>query len=368
MKNRGERLALFLPSLRGGGAERMMVNLASGFAEEGYQVDLVLARAEGPYLPMVPEGVRVVDLGSRRVLYSLPGLVSYLNRERPVAMLSTPNHANIIAILARRAAGRPLRLAIREANMASIGSANAINLREKFMPYLMRFFYPWADVIIAISQGVAEDLIKEIGVPEEKVTVIYNPVVTPQLFERAEEKLDHPWFAPGEPPVIVAVGRLTEQKDFSLLLSSFALVRKKLICRIVILGEGEKRNELEDLVREMGLEADVEMPGFVDNPYKYMKNAAVFVLSSKWEGFGNVLVEAMALGTPVVSTDCSSGPAEILEAGRWGQLVSVGDVEQMATEILGTLQGNQTNPRLRCWAFSLDRILNQYSGALEIGI
>jgi glycosyltransferase involved in cell wall biosynthesis len=345
----------------------MMVNLARGFTGEGYQVDLVLARAEGPYLTMVPEGVRIVDLGSRRVLYSLPGLVSYLNRERPVAMLSTPNHANIIAILARRAVKRPIRLAIREANMASIGSANAINLREKFMPYLMRFFYPWADVIIAVSHGVAEDLIKEIGVPKDKVTVIYNPVVTPQLFERADEKLKHPWFAPGEPPVIVAVGRLTEQKDFTTLIRAFSRVRRDRPARLMILGEGNERPYLEALALELGVAQDVAMPGFEDNAYRYMKGAAVFVLSSRWEGFPNVLAEALALGAPVVSTDCPSGPAEILEGGRWGKLVAVEDAEAMASAIMASMEGDRRDAEERTRLFRSDEVIKQYEETLGIG-
>lgn len=362
------RIALFLPSLRGGGAERVMVNLARGFTEQGFKVDLVLARAEGPYLADVPNDVRIVDLGAKRVLYSLPSLARYLRRERPAAMLSTLNYANIVALWARRISGVPVRLILREAATIEMRASSAPNLTGKLMPSVMRLFYPWADVVIALSQEVAEDLIKIIGLPEGKVKVIYNPTVTPELFIKAVEPLDHPWFAPGESPVILGVGRLTEAKDFFTLIHAFALVRRERPARLVILGEGEKRAELEGLVREMGLESDVDLPGFVDNPYKYYKNSAVFVLSSRREGFGNVLVEAMTLGIPVVSTDCPGGPAEILEGGRWGLLVPVGDVEQMAKAIAGALQGNQMDPRPRCSAFLLDNILNQYSEVLEIGI
>ena len=151
------------------------------------------------------------------------------------------------------------------------------------------------------------------------------------------EPFDHPWFAPGAPPVILGAGRLTEQKDFPTLIRAFALVRKKHPARLMILGEGEERSKLETLVQELGLEKEVSLPGFVDNPYKYMKRAAVFVLSSRWEGFPNVLVEAMALGTPVVSTDCPNGPAEILENGKWGELVPVGETQSLASAVLRTL-------------------------------
>ena len=363
-----KRLALFLPSLRGGGAQRVMVNLAREFAERGLAVDMVLAKAEGPYLSEVPLKVRVVDIGATRVLYSLPGLVRYLQRDRPNAMLSTLNHSNIIALWARRLAGVKLRLIVREANTLRISSSNAPTLREKLMPSLMRLFYPWADGIIAVSQGVAEDLIRIIGVPAEKVKIIHNPSVTPDIFAKAGETLDHPWFAPGEPPVILGVGRLTMQKDFPTLIRAFALLRKESPARLMILGEGEERPKLEALVRELNLEQDVALPGFVDIPYKYMKRAAVFVLSSRWEGFSNATVEAMALGTPVVSTDCPSGSAEILEGGRWGRLVPVGDIGTMASAIAAALNDtNRPDGSIRAREFGLNSAIEEYLKVLGVG-
>lgn len=333
-----EKVALFLPSLRGGGAERVMVNLARGFSEKGLEVDLVLAKAEGPYLSEVPAGVRVIDLHSSRVLASLPGLVRYLRRERPQAILSTLDHANIVALWARKLARVPNRLVVRVATNLSQSASNTSSARGRLMPRLIHKFYPWADAVVAISQGVADDLVKTARLSRERIQVIYNPVVTPEILEKAEEPLNHPWFAPGEPPVILSVGRLTKQKDYPTLIRAFALVRQERPARLVILGEGEERPKLEALIQELGLEEDVSLPGFVDNPYAYMARSAVFVLSSAWEGFGNVLVEAMAVGTPVVSTDCPSGPAEILEGGKWGKLVPVGDVEKIAKAIIDTLE------------------------------
>ena len=362
------KVALFLPSLRGGGAERVMVNLARGFVERGLQVDLVLAKAEGPYLSQVPKEVRLVDLGAQRVLYSLPGLVRYLRQARPQAMLSTLSHANIIALWAKKLARVPTRLVVREANTVSVEATNADTLKGKLMPHLIRIFYPWADAIVANSRGVAEDLMKLTGLPPDNIKVIYNPVVTPELFVKAEEPLDHPWFGPGEPPVILGVGRLTKQKDFPTLIRSFALVRKERPVRLIILGEGEERPNLEALVRELGLEEDVALPGFVENPYKYMKRAAVFVLSSRWEGFGVVLVEAMALGTPVIATDCPSGPAEILEDGRWGRLVPVGDHKALAEAILQVLKEEKVGASARALMFSVERILKEYANVLGVKI
>jgi glycosyltransferase involved in cell wall biosynthesis len=365
-----ERIALFLPSLRGGGAERVMVNLTRGFAERGFKVDLVLAKAEGPYLAEVPKDVRVVDLDTKRVLYSLPRLVRYLRKEQPEAMLSALDHANIVAIWAKRLSGVKIRLVVSVHGNLSLSVANNKSIRGRLMPKFIRQFYPWADSIVAVSNGVAEDLADKTGISTEKLRVIYNPVVTPELIANAEEPLDHPWFAPGEPPVILGMGRLVKQKDFPTLIRAFSLVHKERPARLIIISEGEEREKLEGLVRELGLDGDVEMPGFVDNPYKYMKKAAVFVLSSRWEGFGLVLAEALALGTPVVSTDCPSGPAEILEGGKWGHLVSVGDHTTLAKNILVSLEEEtriSTSSEVGEYAksrFGLDCAISAYSDIL----
>ncbi len=332
-----QKVALFLPSLQGGGAERVMINLARVFSEQGLEVDLVLAKAEGPYLSQVPPEVRVIDLHSNRVLRSLPELVRYLRRERPKAILSALDHANVVTIWARKLSRVPCRVVVSVHSTLSRAIAHDADLRRRLMPNLIGIFYPWADEIVVVSGGVADDLTKTTGLQRERIQVIYNPVVTPDVFEKARESLGHPWFAPGEPPVILSVGRLTKAKDYPTLIRAFARVRREHPARLMILGEGEERPKLEALIRELDLEEDVSLPGFVDNPYAYMARSAVFVLSSAWEGFGNVLVEAMAVGTPVVSTDCPSGPAEILEGGQWGRLVPVGDVEGIAAAIIATL-------------------------------
>ncbi len=355
-------IALFLPSLRGGGAERMMLNLARGFAERGLTVRLILAKAEGPYLDRVPPGVQMIDLEARRVLMSLPGLVRYLKHRQPAALLSTLPNANVVALWARRIAGVPTRVVVRESNMLSQVARHTALTRVRLLPFMARCFYPWADGIVAVSQGVAEDLAHITGLPLHRIRVIYNPVVTPELLEKAKEPVNHPWFNPGKPPVIIGVGRLTRQKDFSTLIRAFALVRQRRPARLIILGEGEERPLLNTLIRELGLAGDVALPGFVGNPYAYVARAAVFVLSSIWEGLPNVLIEALATGTPVVSTDCESGPAEILENGKYGRLVPVGDVDALAEAILATLNAPLAGEILRSRAreFSLECITDQY--------
>lgn len=361
------RLALFLPSLHVGGAERVMLNLARGFAERGLTVDLVAAKAEGPYLSQVPEEVRIVDLGASRILTSVPALVRYLRGERPAAMLSAIDHANIVALWARKLAAVPSRTVVSVHSTLSRATAGESQTRGRLVPRLAGWFYPWADAVVAVSQGVAEDLACSTGLPRERIKVIHNPVVTPEMLRKAKEQLEHPWFAPGRPPVILAVGRLTAAKDYPTLIRAFALLREGRTVRLMILGEGEGRVGLEGLVRELGLEKDVLLPGHVDNPYNYMARAAVFVLSSAWEGFGNVLAEAMAVGTPVVSTDCPSGPAEILEGGKWGRLVPAGNPEMLADAISSTLTDRPDSAGLinRAQDFALERISGEYLKVLN---
>jgi glycosyltransferase involved in cell wall biosynthesis len=226
---------------------------------------------------------------------------------------------------------------------------------------LMKWLYPFADQVVAISRGVQDDLHKWIGLPPGKVRTIYNPVVTTGLSGLASAPIPHPWLAQGEPPVVLGVGRLTEQKDFASLIRAFATVRKTRRCRLVILGEGELRAELEALVNELRLDDDVLMPGFQNNPFAWMGRAAVFVFSSVFEGLGGALIQAMACGTPVVSTDCPSGPAEILEDGKWGSLVPVGDVQALARAITDTLDADShPDVRLRAAFFSDQRSVDDY--------
>lgn len=336
-----------------------MVTLANGFAERGHAVDVVLAHAEGPYLADVAKAVRVVDLRARRVAASLPGLVGYLRRERPTALLSAMGHANVVAVLARGLAHVPTRVVVSEHNHFSQTQRRAVNLRGRAMGRFMRVAYPRADGVVAVSAGVADDLARSIGLPRGRIEVIYNPVVTPALEALARAPVPHPWFDGAGPPVILGVGRLTAQKDFATLIRAFARLRARQPARLVILGEGELRPALEALAAELGVQADVSLPGFVDNPFAYMRRSALFVLSSAWEGFGNVLAEAMACGCAVVSTDCPSGPAEILENGRWGRLVPVGDAPALADAMAATLaEVNRPEVQARAAAFGVENAVN----------
>jgi glycosyltransferase involved in cell wall biosynthesis len=365
-----KRLAIFLPGLYDGGAERVMLNLAAGFAERGFEVDLVLAQAEGPFVSEVPSSVRMIELNTthlsaQRTLSSLPSLVRYLRSERPVAMLSCLNYANIVALWAKFLARVPVRLSVCEQNTFS-------SEREQFPGYsrwlfqgLMRLVYPRADTIIAVSQGVADDLVKVLRVPPQSVKVIYNPVITPELQVKKDASIDHPWFEKNQPPVVLAVGRLTKQKGFDVLIRAFAQVRRKRVARLLILGEGEDRWELIGLAKKLEVDKDVDLPGFVSNPYPYMANASVFVLSSRWEGLPTVLVEALFCGVPLVATDCPSGPREILKNGQYGQLVPVENTDSLSQAIINALDGNIRPIPQNSWqAFTLDSVIKQYVSTL----
>jgi len=360
-----KRLAIFLPSLAGGGAEKSMLKLAYGLARRGYALDLVLARAEGPYLSAVPEQVRVVDLKASRLLFSLPALVGYLRRERPDALLSTLDYANIVALWARRLAGVPQKVVVNDQNTISLTSQHSRQRRQRLIPRLIKRFYPWADQIVGNSQGVADDLSQITGLPRSQIQVTYNPIVTPELWEKAEAYPNHPWLEAGQPPVLLAVGRLTAQKDFPTLLRAFAQVRQMQLVRLIILGEGPERPALEALSGELNLEPDVRLLGFVENPYAYMANASLFILSSRWEGLPTVLVEALACGVPVIATDCPSGPREILAGGQYGSLVPVQDVPALAEAIRLGLNGHIPRPSRESWRpYELEVVVDQYIGLL----
>ena len=355
------KLTIFLSDLIGGGAERVMLNLASGFAEQGYLVDLVLARKEGLLLTQIPAQVKLVNLNAPSLLRSLPALISYLKQERPLVLLSALEDTNIVALVAKQLARVSSSVIVTVHNNLSQESLHASNWKRKFVPYLVPWLYPWANAVVAVSQGVADDLVK-LGLRSNNLKVIYNPIITPEYNRKLQQPLKHPWFRQGQPPVILGVGRLNQQKDFSTLIKAFAEIRRQQAARLMILGEGEERTSLEALIQKLGIAEDVALPGFVDNPYIYMAKAAVLVLSSAWEGFGNVLVEAMAVGTPVISTNCESGPTEILAKGKYGKLVSVGEQAEMAKAIVQSLQEIPQSSIIaqRAQEFSLEKAINSY--------
>jgi glycosyltransferase involved in cell wall biosynthesis len=328
------RVALFLPTLEGGGAERVLLNLAAGFCTRGIRTDLVLGVGGGSLLPHLPAAVRLIQFRASRVAYSLYPLAEYLRRERPTALLAGLDHANLVAMAARRLAGGRTRTVITVHCTFQRPESEPPGLKDQAIPWLLGRLHHWADEVVAVSKGVADDLSRATGMPRERIAVIYNPVVTPTLIEQASRAPGHPWFEDPDHPVVIGVGRLVSQKNFRLLIDAFAKVKRaRPSTRLVILGEGDERNMLEEHIQRLGLQQSISLPGFIENPYACMARAGVFVLSSDFAGLPTALIESLAVGTPVVSTDCLSGPREILQGGRLGELVPVGNVEALARGI-----------------------------------
>lgn len=365
---RSLRIAIFISSLslRRGGPQRVVYNLVHGLATKGLEVDLVQAvkRSEQPPLPL---NVNVVWLGARRVSTSILALAHYLQRRRPRVMLSVMEHPNIVAVWAREVSRVPVRLVLSEHTVLSGSRMEGLGLKAEIIKRLTRHTYPRADRIIAVSNGVAEDLRRRLGHREDLISVIYNPVITDEMFRQAEEPVAHPWFTESQDPIILAVGRLSPEKDFGTLLHAFAKVRRALPAKLVILGEGPERSRLESLAVSLNISHVVSMPGFVSNPYPYMKRADVFVLSSVREGLPTALIEAMALGTPVVATDCETGPREILRNGQLGRLVNVGDAGMLAEAIVKAIL--ERGPKVHVnelKLYTLDTAVNSY--CRELGL
>jgi glycosyltransferase involved in cell wall biosynthesis len=331
MELRHRRIAVLVPSYRGGGAERAMLLFAAELVKRGIRTDVLVAQGEGPLTRLVPSGANVVHLERRGLLTALPCLAGYLRRARPDAVYSTMSHANVVAILAARLARSGTAVVVREA-VGPLSYAH-LGLRGKIVRRLIPLVYPWAHAVIAVSTDVAIELVRMSSGIARKTHVLPTPVVSKALLQDGEKPLDHSWFVVGAPPVVLGAGRLHPQKDFPTLMQAFALLRRTRPLRLMVLGEGPERSALEALTRRLGIAADVRLPGFVGNPFPYFNRAAVFVLSSRYEGMANTLLQAMAFGTPVVSTDCPGGSRDVLDHGRLGGLVPPGDVSALAAAI-----------------------------------
>lgn len=359
--HRSGPIALVTSSMAGGGAQRAVAKLASGLVRRGHDVDLVLAHAVGAYLAEVPAEVRVVDLHVPRVAAAVVPLARYLRRERPAVVFSVLDYVNVVSVVARALSRVDVPLVVSERNTLSAAVAHTSRRRTQLMPRLIRWAYPRADAVVAVSQGVASDLVEVCGIEASHVHVLNNPVVTPETARMRSEPVDHPWLRDPTLPVVLAVGRLVPQKDFGTLLEAFAIARRSRAARLVILGEGPQRAGLEQLARRLGIADDVDLPGFCANPYAAMAAADVFVLSSAWEGSPGVLIEAMSCGTPVLSTDCPSGPRQILDGGRWGRLVPVGDAQAMANGLVDAIDGRVPPPPTESWAaYEQDIVVGTY--------
>lgn len=335
-KETQKKIAIFLRDLDGGGIQKVVINLAKEMAKNGILTDIVITSGKDYFLEKFPPEIAIINLNSPMAVVSALPLAQYLRQQKPEVLLSHGHSNNVAAIIALTIAKVTTRLILVTHNTLSLDKLQ-LSTKAKLLPFLMRFFYPYADTLIAVSQGTARDLESELGLRKNSVKTIYNPIVNEDLIAKINEPLHHPWFQPNQPPVFLAVGRLTEQKDYINMLQAFAHLRAQKQARLLILGEGNMRSDLELLAKDLGIESDVSMPGFVKNPYAYMSKASVLVLSSQYEALPTVICEAMACGCPVISTNCPYGPAEILEHGKYGLLVPVKDPISLADAMLKTL-------------------------------
>lgn len=344
---RGLKVAMYLHDLSGGGVERMRLHLARALRDLGAEVSLVLHAADGPHRAAVPAGVAVHVLGGRRVAHDIAPLAALVRRARPDVLLSSLGHNNVAAALAGVLARGATRVILTQHNALSEEARGATH---RAIPLAYRLVAPLVAGFVAVSHGVAEDMARRCGIARRRIAVVHNPVLDPDFAARAAAPLDHLWFEDADVPVFVTAGRLVAQKNHEALLRAFARVRARRRARLIVLGEGPLGGELRALADALGLGDDVSFPGFVANPLPYLRRAAAFVLSSRHEGFGNVIVEALGCGTPVIATDCPHGPAEILERGRVGVLVPVGDVAALAAAMLEDLRRRFPAPALRARA------------------
>ncbi|TMJ37927.1 MAG: glycosyltransferase [Alphaproteobacteria bacterium] len=385
---RRRHVAFFMYKLSGGGAQRRAVTLANGLAALGYDVDFVVINDRSKIRELLAPGLRFIELNSPRwgglhaVLYRhLPsrtvrvylGAVAfarYLLAEKPGTIVAGSSRVLLSAVIAWLIAGRTMPLVLRATNFPS-GNFNLWRpvrpIVDLYLRALLRLVFPPASATVAVGDGVAEEVARLSGMPRQRIATVFEPVLDGTVAERSRAPLDHPWLAPGEPPVLLAVGRLRMQKDFPTLIRAFALARAKRPMRLVVLGEGRDRPRLQKMIEALGIADDVCLFGRTENPFAWMARVSMFVLSSAWEGLPAVLIEALACGCPVVSTNCPSGPWEILEGGKYGRLVPCRDPERLAEAILAALDTPVDRQALveRACAFSAEASVNGYIRVFE---
>lgn len=371
MENRKKvKIAYFYPVYRNPAMAKWTETAAGVNNKAEYEVTFVGLKLEKSFKSEISGEACLVDLSNYHVPGALFKLIKYFKKEHPDIFVSAFPHINAFVMLAKIISGVKMKVVLTDHNHFFLLAKNARTLYRRFfgmfiLPHLMRIFYPLSDAIICASNGVSESISDVVG-PSDKIKTIYYPVANKKIYDLSKEPVDHPWFLNQKTPIVLAAGRLVNQKDYPTLIKAFKLVVQKKNARLVILGEGAERKKIEKLIQELGISENVAFFGLQKNPFKYMGRASVFVLSSAHEGFGNVIVEAMACGTPVVATDCKSGPGEIIENGKSGILVPVGDYKSLSEAIIKVLSDFSLRQKLseegmnRAGYFSIEKSNKQY--------
>lgn len=359
-------LSILITDLRGGGAERVAVNLANSFVKRGYSVDIVLMCSRGELLYDLDPKIRVVDLNVQRIRWILLSLIRYFREKKPDAVLACIWPLTMIALWARFISRIRTRVVVAEHTSWSRSELLNKYSTSWIIRTTMHLFFPYADGIISVSQGSADDLSHFATLDRGAISTIYNPVVDNSQASVVAPPSTPAGWCQGSHYRVLAVGTLKKIKDYPTLLNAFAALRQQVDARLLILGEGDCRTELVAQALRLGISDSVFMPGFVKDTKPYYLHANLHVLSSTGEGFGNVIVEALEAGTPVVSTDCLSGPREILCDGRYGRLVPVGDVEALALAMQASLTSIHDRAALiaRAKDFSIEKAVDQYEALL----
>jgi len=349
------KIAIFLPNLDGGGAEKVFVSLSTAFIQRGFAVDVILIQKQGELLDTLDERVRVIDINSKKIRGSFTPLLSYLRNNDPEILIAVMWPLTVIATIAFRLSRCRGRVVVSDHTTLSLSTAEYSKHRKKILAQTIKWVYPLADVRLAVSNGVAADIKQLAGLANTKFNVIHNPIDMPIEDKAAENTIK-------QRCRVINVGSLKWQKNQALLIKAFAKLLENIDAELVIVGDGELRSQLEELIAGLGLQDYVTLVGFKKDVAAEYIRADLFVLSSNCEGFGNVIVEAMTAGVPVVSTDCQSGPREILADGKYGTLVPVDDVDALAKAMLESLQQSHDGQVLKNRAadFSLEKIANQY--------
>ena len=346
----------------------MIVNMANEFARREHKISLIVLHQDGPYRDRVSPAVEIVSLDKDRAGKAFFALRNCLLERQPEIVVSALFHVNVLLLLVRLSLWRKRpKIIVTERNHFSMRVKYSDRFIDKLFPPLVFLLYRFADKVVGISRGVADDIRKVARLPETRADWIHNPVVAPATLEALKETAADPWFEQGDEPVIVTSGRLVPQKDYDTLFRAMAELLKRRKARLLILGTGPLQEQLETLAQDLNIRDHIHFAGFVENPLAYMKRAQLFVMSSHWEGFCNVIVEALLCGLPVVATDCPSGPAEILDGGKYGTLVPVGGYEALAAAMAKALDAPHDPERQirRAMDFTVEKICDQYEKLAE---
>tara|TARA_B100000700_G_C15058040_1_gene863995 strand:+ start:2748 stop:3845 length:1098 start_codon:yes stop_codon:yes gene_type:complete len=363
------KITFFIPSLKNGGAERVIIELANHMSKNGHSISLVLATGGDGYKNEIESSVKIINLNSRKTFRSLFKFCNHIKENKPDGIISALSNANCIALLARKLTRTNIPIVVSERNISLKDRFKNLSLQQKLIHLSISLLYNESTSIIAVSKGVANSISRTYKIDSKKIKCIYNPCDMDNLNSLSIKNIEHKWFKYNTKNIILSVGRLNKQKNYDLLLKAFSIVRKNEDSKLIILGEGEERERLENLAIKLGLdETCLDMPGFVNNPYAFMKRSEVFVLSSDWEGLPNVVIQALALNCKIVSTDCDAGPREILDDGKLGILVEPGNELDLANAILKSLRRKSQNLLFdrKMSRFDIKNIALQYIQSLDI--